>query len=532
MKIKKRKELNEGKINKIKEQIIEEIIRDKHNERCFDCQKLNPDLISLYNGIFICKECARTIHSQLNNDINLIIDNDMEKLSLKGIGYLYYGGNKKLSDFIKYEYPLLKSINKNKFYLTKAMNYYRHWLKYLINGGNKPVKPSYEECYNVYLKDNKANKKEKETTKRKSNLNINNYFDYKKPNNFRKLNYIRKKEEEIYLIDNNKGHNNIRIKTLQQDNNNNYFDLSDNNPINNLDLTNYRKINSYKYKKNFTFNKSLINHEKKKIYSKPNLLISSFFQKDLDSPVKKSNKNEFNIHNSIIFPNSNNNYILFNKSTYNSPLMNTFYVGSPLSKDDLFNKTNNQNLHNKYFDSYNLANRTLKTFKENLNKSELIFKKKNLKNSFSLSRKNKNKNKKIFFNNTDNISIIEGNSFQIIPNLKKKNIKRKFNALLIKEKQKNAEDENEFTFYNLTDIRKKEIPKVEVKVNNDIQQINKCNQKLNIKELLNLIIKIKNKHKVIPKTDYIKNITKNEKIRNLKREIKEIKINLPKNQEK
>ena len=540
MKIKKRKELNEGQINKIKEQIIKEIIREKHNKRCFDCQKLNPDFISLYNGIFICKECAGIIHSKLNSDINLIINNDMEKLSLKGIKYLYFGGNKKLYDFINYEYPLLKSINKNKFYLTKAMYYYRRWLKYLVNGKNKPLKPSYEECYKVYLKDNKVSNNEIETKKRKNNMNINiinKYFDYKKSNNLRKSNYLPQKREDKFLIDNNTSLNKAKIKTLQLDNDNNYFYLSDNNRINNLELTNYGKINQYNYKTNFSFNKSIINQEKKSIYSKPNLIIPSFFQKELDSPMKekninKSNKNEFNIHNSIIFPNSNNNYILFNKSSYDSPLMKTFYVGPPLSRDNLFNKTmtNNQNLHDKYFGSYNVMNNSFNTFNKNLNKSHLIFKKKNLKNSFSLSHKNKKK--KNIVTNIDNISIIEGNSFQIIPNLKKKIIKRKVNVPNIKERPKNSEDENEFTFHNLTEIRKKEMPKIEVKLNNDIQQKKIKNKKLNIKEILDLIIKIKNRHKIIPKTDYVKNITKNEKIKSLKNEIKEIKIDIQKNQEK
>ena len=211
--------------------------------------------------------------------------------------------------------------------------------------------------------------------------------------------------------------------------------------------------------------------------------------------------------------------------------MKTFYVGPPLSRDSLFNKTmtNNQNLHDKYFCSLNLMNNSFNTFNKNLNKSHLIFKKKNLKNSFSLSRKNKKK--KNIVTNIDNISIIEGINFQIIPNLKKKIIKRKTNALNIKERQKNSEDEKEFTFHNLTEIRQKEIPKIEVKFNNDIQQRNKKNKKLNIKELLDLIIKIKNKHKAIRKTDYIKNITKTEKLKSLKKEINEIKIKLPNNQE-
>ena len=171
MKILKKNEIIREK--EIKNQYIEDILKEKNNKRCFDCKKLNPDIISLYNGIFICKECAKIIHSKLNNKINLLVDNNLQNLSSKGIKYLYYGGNKKLSDFVNYEYPLLKSIKKNKFYMTKAMYYYRQWLKYLVYGGKKPLKPSFEDCYNVYFKEDKNKKNDKENKKEKDIKCIN-----------------------------------------------------------------------------------------------------------------------------------------------------------------------------------------------------------------------------------------------------------------------------------------------------------------------------------------------------------------------
>ena len=106
------------------------------------------------------KNVRKNIHSKLNKNINLLVDNNLQKLSLKGIQYVYNGGNKTLSDFVNYEYPILKSINKNDFYLIKAMHYYRRWLKYLVNGGKKPLKPPYEECYDVNKSDININKNE------------------------------------------------------------------------------------------------------------------------------------------------------------------------------------------------------------------------------------------------------------------------------------------------------------------------------------------------------------------------------------
>ena len=174
MKLIKTNETKEEETNITKAQLIRQILNIKNNNnKCFDCKKLNPDSISLYNGIFICKECAKIIHSKLNNNINLIIDNNLQNLSLKGIKYLYYGGNKRLSDFVNDEYPSLKFINKKIFYMTKAMHYYRKWLKYLVNGGNKPLKPSYEDYYNIYINEKEKSQKKNKTKKRKAALDIN-----------------------------------------------------------------------------------------------------------------------------------------------------------------------------------------------------------------------------------------------------------------------------------------------------------------------------------------------------------------------
>ena len=182
---------NNTAINKIKEQKIREINLEECNKKCFDCQNVNPQYISLYNGIFICERCVNYIHKRLDSSISLIINNNLKNLYMKELQYLYYGGNKKLLDFINYEYPILKTLSKNKIYLTKAMEYYREWLKYLIYAGQKPVKPFLERSIELIELNNKNEKTEKNINKFKEKIiNIdflNNCYNYENDNIFKKI---------------------------------------------------------------------------------------------------------------------------------------------------------------------------------------------------------------------------------------------------------------------------------------------------------------------------------------------------------
>ena len=507
MKIKKYKEGSDDEKNKIKEQKIKEILRDKYNKKCFDCKIGNPDNISLFNGIFICNECARIIHSKLNSNINLITENDLYKLSLKGIQYLYYGGNKKLFDFVNYEYPFLKFVNKKNFYLTKAMYYYRRWLKYLVNGGNKPLKPPYEECCKVDERDNINNiEKEEKVNKTILNIEIDNY-DYTNDKNFSKIEKVlmKKKNKGVFKFHNNSKN---KIQTLILDNKNNYFYLPERNQIN-IQTTNKNNTHNF-YKTNSEFDKlNYSNQENNKIYSKPNLLSTNFFHKNSISFTKerKKNKNESNIHNSIIFPNKNKNYILLSNNRYNKSLMNQFLVNSQLSRNSPSpkNTQHGRSLHHTFLSSVKLMNKSI--YSDNINKTSVIFKKKNLKNSFSISSKNKKKNKTIFKQES-----IESNRFQIIPNFNIEMKKRKPLIINLKEKPKNNNEDKYFTYYTLTDIRKKQKEKEKdndkITMNN-INKERKVTEKMDINKLLNLIIEMKKKHKIQINSELNRNINKN-----------------------
>ena len=539
MKLIKTNETKEEETNITKAQLIRQILNIKNNNnKCFDCKKLNPDIISLYNGIFICKECAKIIHSKLNNNINLIIDNNLQNLSLKGIKYLYYGGNKRLSDFVNDEYPSLKFINKNIFYMTKAMHYYRKWLKYLVNGGNKPLKPSYEDYYNIYINEKEKSQKKNKTKKRKAALDINTNLYNENKNYSKEFKKISKKEDKKIEKGSFIGKNS-EINTFILDNENNYFFLSDSNPNNNLNITTIKKDNQFDYKNQFILDKKLSCTSRgiNKIYSKPNLLIPKYSQTNSDSFIKvqKSNNNKYNIHNSILFPNRNNNYFLLNSNTYNNTLMNNFLIGAKTSRD-YYNHNNfsynNKSLSKTFFNSVNKEN----SYEGFLKHKSFIFKKKSLKNSFSLSKKNKKVNKQI--NRLDNISIIEANNFQIIPNLKKKNLKRKINIINLRDKPEISDEKSKFNFYTMTEIRKKEKENILKKRINSIKEAhNKINKKVDINKLINLIIEIKKKHKNKNSLDSNKNndyLSTNVKTLKIKKKeieahIKETQINKEKN---
>jgi hypothetical protein len=148
-----------------KERKIKAIMKEESNNKCFDCNNEKPEYISLNNACFICKTCFKN-HKKLPLDISKPIKNNLRSLTLKELQYLFFGGNKKLLEFMKYEYPKLIKLNPLVAYKTIAMEYYRNSLKYLIEGGNKPQKPDIEyayksiddkECINKNLLNNNNN---------------------------------------------------------------------------------------------------------------------------------------------------------------------------------------------------------------------------------------------------------------------------------------------------------------------------------------------------------------------------------------
>ena len=304
-------------INKVKEQKIIEINQEENNKKCCDCQSFNPQFISLYNGIFICEKCMNDIHKKLDSNISLILDNKLNNLTLRELQYLYYGGNKKLLDFINYEYPNLKIFDKSKLYLTRAMEYYRLWLKYLIDAGEKPVKPSFEESNELINDKKKIVKKENNNKHNIIKIDfLNNYYNYEDGNNFEihknneydcekfyKTNYYFNKLNLSHNFSKDKKMNEINTSknsSIDNDNNNNKslnynkidFEKCNNNIVdNNKNKLIIKRLSNMKLNKNKTLNitkieyesnlnkalNKILNKDKNKIYIKPkNTLLKSF----------------------------------------------------------------------------------------------------------------------------------------------------------------------------------------------------------------------------------------------------------------
>lgn len=146
-----KKEKNKSS-NIVKKSKIKILLKEQENNECFECCSLFPKYISINNGIFICKDCAK-IHLNFPKDVSNIIKNDLNNLTLKNIQYLSYGGNHKLIEFINKEYPDLKNLSPIYFYQTNAMDYYRKNLEYLIEGGKKPIRPSKDKAYKLIQKN-------------------------------------------------------------------------------------------------------------------------------------------------------------------------------------------------------------------------------------------------------------------------------------------------------------------------------------------------------------------------------------------
>ena len=121
--------------------LISRIQEDKMNSICFDCGAEHPVFASINNGIFLCDQCA-TVHMSFPQGISIIENNDLYDLPESSLKYLALGGNTRLNDFILDEYPKLENYSQKLLYKTRAMDYYRKRLNYLVNGGPEPRRPS------------------------------------------------------------------------------------------------------------------------------------------------------------------------------------------------------------------------------------------------------------------------------------------------------------------------------------------------------------------------------------------------------
>ena len=297
-----------------KERKIKAIMKDESNNICVDCNKGRPDYISINNACFICRTCFK-FHQKFPISISKTIKNNLNSLNLKDLQYLYFGGNKKLLEFMKYEYPKLIKLNPSIAYKTIAMEYYRHWLKYLIEGGNKPHKPDIEIAYKSIDDKDFINKNFLNSNNNDGNVItidfFNDCYNYNDKNNQTITNFINKKNNNKY-----KNEYNTNINTNRYINNYN-------NKRNLMDY--YVDINNNKYINTQTidfFGNTQTNFLPKKGSYADNIIIKNqqtYRKKSTEDILMDSNRktNALNNSNQKSKMNYNNNDKYYNDNYYN-----------------------------------------------------------------------------------------------------------------------------------------------------------------------------------------------------------------------
>ena len=380
---------------KIKKQKIKIILNVPKNNECFECANLNPEFISLNNGIFICKKCIKN-HINLPKSISNILKNDLNNLTLKNIQYLCFGGNEKLKQFVQNEFPKLKKFEFHNVYKTYAMDYYRKYLEYLIEGGIKPNKPNKNKAYDL-IKINNINNKNKNTHIK---INIDN-----KISNLDEANNNTKKNTHI---DNNKEKNLKFTKSSGRLRPNLNLILSNfNNSLNNFNTINIYNYNNKiftetNYKKRF-FPKIFKHIHMDDISETNNLTDLNNITFNKEENNKKINEEIKYIQNKKMDTNikiikrkvflDDKYFNLQNHEIYEKPIfqnyLNTFNKGNKNHKDQ-----KHSNLSSSDFNFFSNDVNEIKTNKKNnifvnksIRNSQKIFKKKTVGNSFSIHDK-------------------------------------------------------------------------------------------------------------------------------------------------
>ena len=392
-------------MNYEKERKMNAIQKEELNNKCIDCKNENPEYISLNNAIFICKNCLKT-HQKYSSNISRIIKNDLKLLTLKEVQYLYFGGNKKMLEFMKYEYPKLIKLDSSFVYKTIAMEYYRNWLSYLVEGGKKPIKPDIEVAYNS-IEDRKYKNKNYSTNNNSDVITIdfiNDCYNYNDKYNNTITNFINKKMPESKREDCENNNNNLdsNIKSRYQTDKGFYHKP----PSTNLkDFLNYYKtINKNNYEK-------YINNQSNDFFSKTQTNFGNNKNRE-NNNIDNNNSNGRRKRNEIENNNINqvDNIIEDdNRNNYNSRILKAF-------------KTNNRiYMKPKHTFMKSFEKEKEKEYNENKEMEEdkdikFIMVKKDNKNDDNLKNVNDN-NKCYYINNNGDCEIKDiSNNYKLVYN--------------------------------------------------------------------------------------------------------------------
>ena len=403
--------------------MISFIKSDPINNVCFECGEKDPQYISINNAIFICKDCVVN-HFSFSQEISQIIINDLYSLNLSEVKMLYLGGNRKLIQYINFDYPGLKQLPPYILYKTLAVDFYRKNIKFIINGGKRPIKPSVQFAYNL-LEDfgnnnNLMNKTEKNRDKY-FNTELTTIFEGKDENEEKDNN-----EENKSVTENNK--NNEEIKEQKED----------------LE----KKIDS-----DITKNESTLFNTPQKIINKENNNNNTIINNS-NSLFSKSFQNEQN--------KNNNFHTIINK--YNNKNFLNEYKNKILDEKNKEIK-DNSNINDEIKDNLNI-NEEIK-FNIDKNISEIVINNEENENSSNFNFKSSDIN----ISGDDNtIKIVKGyiNDFSDIKS----------------NRENNCDSSNSLIKEEINEIKEKPI-KMQIKNNNDTNEVIIINNNNKIKNDIN-----------------------------------------------
>ena len=329
---------------------INEIKENELNKECFDCGSCYPEYISINNGVFICNNCIK-IHNKFPKEISLTLKNNLSSLNNKELEFMYLGGNQNLINFIHNYFPELNQFSKDIFYQTKAMQYYRDYLNYLVNSGPEPVLPSKNiNAYELVDSNNDLKKKKYERINlgtnykgvyknKKRNKSVGNKKGINNNNNksINSINRINNDNDQIskdsrnksfrknhFLNDDDKEEELKRHKSFYKEMNKLFKDEDD---INTKTFRYIRKKSTSKFKSN-NINK---NNKYVKYSSKTN--------------EHKNNYKEYPIEN------------IYNNNYFNLTTTKNIFMFTPMKEDIIYNyRQINKNNKIKQIDKLSLTN--------------------------------------------------------------------------------------------------------------------------------------------------------------------------------
>ena len=334
---KKRNSITKLHLNK--NELIEEIQNEEMNKECFDCGSENPEYISINNGIFLCKNCIY-YHYKFPDHISTLIKNNVQILGEKELKYLYYGGNKRLSNYMYIKFPNLKQYQPDILYKSDELKFYRNKLSTIVNESEMADNKLYLTQDNFY--HSMTDKRIKNKFGLDSNNNLYNNNDLKRKYNYRK-------------IPNNKNHN-LNEK----------YSSKTERPIKSMTNTTRKQ-----YKKRLIPNQSPIsrNNEEESYQNTPSLRGNRFFNEsnyssnDLNSIKRKTfERNQYNTNDKFEYGNNSGNYTytnsMLNNSSNDDKYMNFSYLGQNINYRNYISNTINANspISNNFYINFKTEN--------------------------------------------------------------------------------------------------------------------------------------------------------------------------------